>query len=269
MNIPKKVLGNEGIQQFDVIVIGSRAGGSSIAAILAKGGKKVLILEAGPNYLLGLDGADPTQLSSVYSNDELKVVHRRLLMPDPLIEPRTFRVHQTDSARTRDDVNYLPKMVGGAASHADFKTPRFAKFDFQLGNLQHRAGLGDTNFVNWPISYDDLDPFYDYIEKLIGVQGPGKVDGATPPGILRTNGYPLPPGTPMYGSMLAVNAAQAKGYTPFAFPAGIISQDYDGRPACRNCGFCGNYGCPINAKSSPGVTTLRKALLTGGCLLRA
>jgi len=73
----------------------------------------------------------------------------------------------------------------------------------------------------------------------------------------------------MYGSVLAADAATRKGYTSFAFPAGIISQDYNGRPACRNCGFCGNYGCAINAKSSPAVTTLRQALLTGNCLLRS
>ena len=128
----KKTLGNESIQKFDVIVIGSGAGGSSIAAVLARNGKKVLILEAGPNYFLGLDEPDPAKLGTVFSNDELKLVRRRLLMPDPLLEPRTFRVHQTDAAQPQDDVNYLPKTVGGGAVHADFKTPRFAKFDLQL-----------------------------------------------------------------------------------------------------------------------------------------
>ena len=87
MNLPAKLLGNTNLQQFDVIVIGSGAGGSSIAAILARWGKKVLILEAGPNYFLGLDNPDPAQLSSVFSNDELKLVRRRLLMPDTLIKP--------------------------------------------------------------------------------------------------------------------------------------------------------------------------------------
>ena len=73
----------------------------------------------------------------------------------------------------------------------------------------------------------------------------------------------------MYGSARTFEAAKRKGYAAFPFPAGILSEDYLGRPACRNCGFCGNYGCAINAKSSPGVTTLRQALLTGNCLLRS
>ena len=269
MKLPKTILGNEGIQKFDVIVIGSGAGGSAIAAILAKGGKNVLILEAGPNYLLGLDDHDSTQLGSVFSNDELKLVRRRLIMPDPLIEPRTFRATQDDRALTEDDVNYLPKTVGGGAVHADFKTPRFARFDFELGNLRNVLGWGDTNFADWPITYDELSPFYEYIEKLIGVQGPSAVVGATPAGILRTTPYPMEPGAPMYGSFLAFQAAQRKGYAPFPFPAGINSRAYGDRPACEDCGFCGNYGCPINAKSSPGVTTLRQALLTDSCQLRA
>src|SRR5258708_31743813 len=103
MNLPNKILGNQNIQKFDVIVIGSGAGGSSLAAILAKSGKKVLILEAGPNYFLGLDNPDTSQLGSVFSNDELKLVRRRLVMPDPLIEPRTFRAKLTESAQIQDD----------------------------------------------------------------------------------------------------------------------------------------------------------------------
>jgi choline dehydrogenase-like flavoprotein len=71
----------------------------------------------------------------------------------------------------------------------------------------------------------------------------------------------------MYGSGRAFEAAQRKGYKAFPFPAGILSEDYQGRHGCKNCGFCGNYGCAINAKSSPAVTTLRQALLTGNCLL--
>ena len=67
--------------------------------------------------------------------------------------------------------------------------------------------------------------------------------------------------------MLA-NGARQLGYHPFNYPSAVATRPYDGRSPCVSCGLCTNYGCPRNAKGSPAVTTLRKALLTGNCQLR-
>jgi gluconate 2-dehydrogenase alpha chain len=71
----------------------------------------------------------------------------------------------------------------------------------------------------------------------------------------------------MYGAVLTTAAAERLGYHPYPAPTGVNSVPYDGRPACNNCGYCGHYGCPIEAKGDP-VAPLRNALRTGRCEIR-
>jgi gluconate 2-dehydrogenase alpha chain len=77
----------------------------------------------------------------------------------------------------------------------------------------------------------------------------------------------MPPGSAMYVADRVKKGLDAQGYTLFPCPTAINSLPYDGRPACNDCGFCQGSPCAINAKGSPGVTTLRKALLSGNVQL--
>ena len=77
----------------------------------------------------------------------------------------------------------------------------------------------------------------------------------------------MPPGPDMQGAILSMAAAERAGLHPYRCPTGVNSVPYDGRPACNNCGFCGGYGCPIEAKGDP-VALLRRALRTGRCEIR-
>jgi gluconate 2-dehydrogenase alpha chain len=77
----------------------------------------------------------------------------------------------------------------------------------------------------------------------------------------------MPPGLAMYSSQIVSAGLTKLGYTPFPYPTAVNSRPYDGRPACVDCGFCSGFGCPSNAKGSPPVTTLRRALLSGNALL--
>jgi gluconate 2-dehydrogenase alpha chain len=267
MGIPSSepgVLGNTDLTSFDAIVIGSGAGGSAAAYALATNGKNVLVLEAGNNYFPGLDDPDPSQPVPLFSNDELKMGERHLISPDPLIEPRTFRPNEAAGDRIfTGDVQGLPKTVGGGAVHADMKYPRFQETDFRLGSL-----LGDVpgaSFADWPLTYDELEPFYTEIEETVGVQGEDGSDPFAPP---RSRPYVMPPGVPMYTALLAAEGASKLGYHPFPYPTAVNSRPYRDRPPCVDCGFCSGYGCPNNAKGSPAVTFLRDALLSEQCQLR-
>jgi choline dehydrogenase-like flavoprotein len=272
--VSARILGNTSLDRFDALVIGSGASGGAVAAMLTRHGQKVLVLEAGSNYFPDIDqpvvptvpGSAVQQLP-LFGNDELKLSHRYQIAPDPLAEPRTLRHTIADGDRLRvGDIANFAKTVGGGATHADLKTPRFIPDDFRLATVLGADPLGDgSRFADWPVQYDALEPFYLYTERLMGVQGADGVDPFAGP---RSGPYPMPPGAAMYVAPLARIGLAKLGYTLFPCPTAINSVPYDGRPACNDCGFCQSSPCAINAKGTPGVTTLRKALLSGNCQLR-
>jgi choline dehydrogenase-like flavoprotein len=275
------VLGNRALERFDVCVIGSGAGGATAAHVLAAAGRNVLVLEAGHNPHPGLD--EPSGPTILHSNDELKYEVRGYLDPPGLLEPRSFRTDPNAAARLHDDVNHLPKAVGGAFQHADGRCPRFQTVDFRMRSTIEAligstpglavpgfgADAGSANFADWPLSYAELEPFYVEAEQLYGVQGADDNPFAS----WRSAPYPMPPGVPMYTSLVLAEGAQAtmlegEPLHPHAFPGAVNSRPYDGRPPCVDCGFCAGFGCPNGAKGSPALTALRKALLSGRCQVR-
>lgn len=246
----------------DAVIVGSGPGGATAADVLTAAGWSVVIMEKGRNHLL--DPVDPTKLASDYSNDEIKFLHRYFLGPDPLLEPRTFRTGAADGDRLYvGEVNSIPSTVGGGGTHADGKVPRFLPDDFHLHSL-----LGphvDAEIADWPLTYDDLELYYDEVERVIGVAGTA---GANPFAGPRSSPFPMPSGPAMYGATLSSKAATELGYHPYPAPTAVNSVPYGGRPACNDCGFCAFFGCPIHAKGDP-VAMLVRALRTGRAELRA
>lgn len=258
-----QVLGNTSLDHPDVLIIGSGPGGSAVAEMLCRHGQKVLMLEAGPNYFPGLDDPDPARLLNRFGADEIKLRRRWMITPDPLAEPRTIRSGPEDGERAFiGEFTDFAKAVGGAAVHADFKATRFMPQDFQLG--RRLAPVPGASFVDWPVDYDQLEPFYVHAERMLGVQG---LAGADPLAGPRSAPFPMPPGVPMLIGLRFAEAASRLGYHPFPMPAALNSRPYDGRPACVDCGHCSGHPCTLHAKGSPAVTLLRRALLSGRCQL--
>src|SRR6202046_494788 len=161
-------------RDFDVIIIGSGPGGSTAAEILTEAGLSVLIFERGRNHLIDLD--NPATLPQRFSNDEIKYMSRHFLGPDPWAEPRRFRTSIADGDRQLiGEVNNLPATVGGGGVHANGKLPRFREDDFRV--LSELGPIAGARIADWPLSYDDLEPFCADAERLIGVSG---LAGANP-----------------------------------------------------------------------------------------
>lgn len=250
-----------------------------VARVLAlSGAYDVVVMEKGRNYLTGL-GGDPAKVTNVFANDEIayETDTASPIDQDPFLEPRSFRTDPTAGARTYvGDVDDLPTTVGGGYVHADVKARRFREVDFitnsLMGGTADRPAIPGTTYTDWPITYCHLEPFYAVVEEVVGIQGPahrlpsGQVYNPNPYESPRSTPFALPPGVQQLNSLLAAESATRLGYYPAAVPTAIISRPYRGRPACVDCAFCLDYGCPSNAKSG-GIWELNDALAAGATLI--
>jgi choline dehydrogenase-like flavoprotein len=126
--------------------------------------------------------------------------------------------------------------------------------------------IAGTTFADWPVTYDELEPYYTKAEWDLGISGLG---GANPFEGRRSKSYPLPPLPAKSSGVLFDRATKKLGLHPFPAPMAILSQPYQGRGACTNCGWCESFGCEMRAKSSTLASIIPMAEKTGRCEIRS
>jgi choline dehydrogenase-like flavoprotein len=238
----------------DFVVVGSGAAGGVIARELSQAGFSVVVLEQGPR----LGPGD-------FEHDELKYSFQSGITNDPALSPQTFRVDASEVARQPPMGNSLvyARIVGGSSAHFTANFWRFHENDFQERSLL--GGIAGTGFADWPITYQDLEPYYSKVEWEVGVSGLANSSPFDPP---RTKPYPMPPLPVKSSGVLLERGGRKLGLHPFPAPMAIASQPYRGRPGCAHCGFCIGFGCEVMAKSSTLYTMIPEAEATGRCEIR-
>ncbi len=247
----------------DAVIVGVGAVGGIVAAELAKSGMKVIGLERGPR----LTTQDFSGL------DELRYFQRQDLRPNVKKQPVTWRPDDKTDAKPLSNLNY-GNQAGGGTVHYGALSWRLHEDDFRArSHTIERYGASaipsDSSLADWPLTYAELEPFYDRAEYELGVSGKAgnlqgrKMDGGNPFEAPRRREYPLPALLPDQSGVIFEAGARKLGHHPFSSPRAILSQFYQGRPSCTYCGFCQAFGCHMGAKSSILVTKLPEADATG------
>jgi choline dehydrogenase-like flavoprotein len=245
--------------EHDVVVVGSGAGGAAAAWALTTGGAKVLLLEAGPaynpaaDYRLDRDDWERTAFPAKVQTRGRHVFVTMQLLEDRWSQLRSWNKQrgQLVTGERRAVLGYHHVVgLGGSTLHFTGEMHRL-----HPASMQMRTRFGVAS--DWPFSYDEIEPLYLELERLIGVAGPERE-----PSRPRSAPYPLPPHKLSYASQKLQAGFRKLGlnYGPNARAA--LSQPYDDRPDCNYCGGC-MRGCPRLDKGSADLTYLRHAERTG------
>ena len=243
---------------YDTIIIGTGAAGGIVAGVLAEAGQRILLLERGPSLSFSDVGRDHlrNQRLSVYGHNA---------GPELEGNPRVFVDPQGNARKVLPhELNYHNNAacLGGGTRVYGAQAWRFMPADFRMAStygIPHGSSLAD-----WPITYDDLEPFYDRAEWELGAAGDGS---ALLDKIPRRRGYPLPPVEPNPQTAALRHGAKHLGWSTNSVPLLINTKPYGGRDACIGCKYCVGFACPTDAKNGTHNTMIPRALKTKNCTL--
>ena len=242
----------------DFVLVGSGAAGGVVAKELAVAGFSVLVLEQGPRV-------QPHE----FRHDEFDTFFQGWLSNTAELQPQTFQAGPDAEVQPTGGgilgggggVGYH-RLVGGGSVMFSANYWRFKPLDFMEKSIV--GSISGTGLEDWPLTYDELEPYYTKAEWDLGISGePGPFD---PP---RSRPYPVPALPVKSSGVLFERGAKALGLNPQVAPMCIISEPYKGRPACQHCGYCAGFGCEHQAKSSTLFTTIPEAEATGRCEIRS
>jgi choline dehydrogenase-like flavoprotein len=231
----------------DVVIIGSGAGGGMAAKVLTEAGANVLMLEAGVMFDTRRDSK---MLAWPYQSPRrgLPIPERQFGEFDAGWGGWTLEGEPYTSAPGDRFDWFRTRMLGGRTNHWGRISLRFGPDDFRRKSLD---GLGD----DWPITYDDLKPYYDSIDRYIGLFGSNEGLPNDPDGIFQ------PPPKPRCYELLIKQASERLNIRCIPIRLSILTQPLNGRPACHYCGQCGR-ACAAHANFSSPSVLLPPALAT-------
>ena len=247
------------LRHVNVVIVGAGAGGGIAAKELASAGLSVVLLERGKWYTAADCRKDDlrNQRTSPLGNNS---------GPDEERNPRVVvELNGQERVVLPSEGGYSNNAacVGGGTFTYGAQAWRYQEKDFRMA-ATYGVPEGST-LSDWPISYAELEPYYEKAEYEIGVSGDVSADPFHGP---RRKPLPMPP-LPVnreYGILKP--AAQRLGLHPFDLPMLRNSVPYNGRPPCMQCRWCVGFACEVNAKCGTQNTAIPAALATGNCELR-
>jgi choline dehydrogenase-like flavoprotein len=247
------------LKHVNVVVVGAGAGGGIAAKELSEAGLSVVLLERGgwPHFWDHdhdeLISQRTTPLGNAFGPDDER--YRRVIVkPDG----STQIVLPSEGAYCNNAA-----CVGSGTVSYGAMAWRFMQKDFMMRST-YGAPEGST-LEDWPIGYEDLEPYYEKAEWEIGVAGDDSQNPFAPP---RRRPQPMPPFPYNTEGKLLDPAARRLGWHPFPIPMLRNSIPYAGRPACIHCRYCVGFACEVNAKCGTHNTVIPAAVATGNCEVR-
>lgn len=240
--------------RYDAVVVGSGAGGGVAAWALARSGRSVLLVERG-------DYPDTSYLAQDHlrnARTTTELDHRTLRSSAE--NPRTLVLGEGSVVLPAWDPRYgnNADTFGGGTRVYGAQAWRFVPEDFRMATT-YGVPAGSA-LADWPIAYEDLEPFYTQAEYEIGVCGSSAVHAGSS---RRSRPYPMVPMPLTAPARRLLAGAESLGWSTVEVPLAINSTSYNGRSACAACRQCVGFTCPVEAKNNSANTVLARAAATG------